>query len=87
MPATTFDMTLASSYNPSFITNNGGTPATAEAALFAGLLAGDAYFNIHSTMFPGGEIRGFLAQVPEPAAVGLLAFGLLGAFAARRRAR
>jgi hypothetical protein len=37
-------------------------------------------------VFPGGEIRGFL-QAPEPAAIGLLALGLLGAFAARRRAR
>ncbi len=55
-----FDMTLASSYNPSFVTANGGTPATAEAALFAGIAAGKAYVNIHSTFAAGGEIRGFL---------------------------
>src|SRR5579862_1643911 len=58
----TFDMTSAGSYNPAFVTANGGTPASAEAALFAGLVAGQAYLNIHTTMFPGGEIRGFLEQ-------------------------
>ena len=58
----TFDMTSAASYNPAFVTANGGTTAGAEAALLAGLEAGQAYLNIHTTMFPGGEIRGFLAS-------------------------
>jgi hypothetical protein len=58
----TFDMTVAASYNPAFITANGGTPASAEAALLAGLRAGDAYLNIHTTAHPGGEIRGFLRE-------------------------
>src|SRR5262249_33269345 len=65
----TFDLTLGSTYNPAFITANGGTVAGAEAALLAGLTAGEAYLNIHSTTFGGGEIRGFLqaqADVPEP---------------------
>jgi hypothetical protein len=83
----TFDMTLASSYNPAFVTANGGTVAGAEAALFAGLQAGEAYFNIHTNVFAGGEIRGFLQQVPEPGTLGLLSFGLIGAFFARRRGR
>jgi CHRD domain len=43
----------------------GGTPAGAEAFLLAGLAAGEAYYNVHSTVFTGGEIRGFLA-VPRP---------------------
>lgn len=60
----TFDMTQASSYNPAFITLNGGTAAGAEAALLAGLHAGMAYLNIHTTLFPTGEIRGFFAEVP-----------------------
>ncbi|MEO6251872.1 MAG: CHRD domain-containing protein, partial [Ferruginibacter sp.] len=57
----TFDMTLAGSYNPAYVTANGGTPASAFTALQAGLAANKAYFNIHSTTFPGGEIRGFLS--------------------------
>ena len=58
----TFDMTSAASYNPGFVTANGGTAASAEAALLAGLLDGRAYLNIHTTAFPGGEIRGFFQQ-------------------------
>jgi len=60
----TFDMTNASSYNPAFVTANGGTVAGAEAALLAGLHAGTAYLNIHTLLFPAGEIRGFLGEVP-----------------------
>jgi hypothetical protein len=60
----TFNMLLNSSYNPSYITANGGTPASAFAALRAAIAAGKAYLNIHSTMFPGGEIRGFLLPCP-----------------------
>ena len=81
----TFDTSLASTYNPAFVTANGGTAAGVEAALFAGLLAGRAYFNIHSEMFPGGEIRGFLVQAPEPASLALLCGGLLALSALRRR--
>lgn len=46
------------------------------------LLAGLWYVNIHSAMFPGGEIRGQV--VPAPGALALL--GLAG-FAKRRRRR
>lgn len=63
----TFDMTLTSSYRAAFLTANGGTPAGAETALFTAIADGKAYFNIHSSTFPGGEIRGFFvpAAVPE----------------------
>lgn len=77
----TFDLTLASSFNAAYITANGGTPATAEAALLAAIQQGRAYFNIHSQSFSGGEIRGFL--VPAPGAGLVLAAG--GLLASRRR--
>src|SRR6185436_20580747 len=35
----TFNMLLSSSYNPSYVTNNGGTPASAWAALRAGVFS------------------------------------------------
>jgi hypothetical protein len=60
----TFDTSLDSTYNPAFVAANGGSVAAAEAALAASLAAGTSYLNIHTTEFPGGEIRGFLA-VPE----------------------
>jgi hypothetical protein len=83
----TLDLTLASSYNPAFVTANGGTTASAEAALAAGLAAGEAYLNIHTTNFPGGEIRGFLVAVPAPPTLILLGTGVLPLIGyARRRA-
>ena len=80
-----FDMTLASTWNPAFIVAEGGTPAGAEAALVAGAAAGEAYLNIHSTVVPGGEIRGFLVQVPEPGTLSFAVAGLAGIFIASRR--
>jgi len=60
-----FDMTQSTSYNPSYVTANGGTTASAEAALAAAIAAGKAYLNIHSSVVSGGEIRGFwTAAVP-----------------------
>lgn len=84
----TFDLTLASSYNAAFITANGGTVSGAFAALFQGLRAGDAYFNVHTTNSPGGEIRGQLSYVPEPATWALMiaGFGMAGV-ALRRKSR
>ena len=45
-------------------------------ALVSGLENGTAYSNIHTTAFPVGEIRGFLAPVPEPQTYAMLLAGL-----------
>ncbi|MCA9159892.1 MAG: CHRD domain-containing protein [Planctomycetales bacterium] len=66
----TFDMSLAASYNPAFVTANGGTTASAYAALRDASVASRSYLNIHTSAFGGGEIRGFFA-VPEPSCLGL----------------
>jgi len=52
------------------------------------LEAGEAYFNIHTDVFPGGEIRGNLqvAAVPEPSTWAMMILGFVGVgFMAYRR--
>jgi len=73
---TTFNMTFATNYNPDFIAAHGGTVSGAFNALVAGLDNGTAYSNIHTTAFSAGEIRGFLAPVPEPQTYAMLLAGL-----------
>lgn len=76
--STTLDLTLASSWNGAYITANGGTTSGAETALGTAMADGKAYWNIHSTTFGGGEIRGFLVPVPEPSTIALAGLGTLG---------
>jgi hypothetical protein len=73
-----FDMTQASTWNPAFVSANGGTAASAEAIFLAGVARGETYLNIHSQTFPGGEIRGFL--IPEPGTMALVIAALAGLF-------
>jgi hypothetical protein len=80
-----FDMSLASSYNPAFVTAQGSV-ANAFSALVAGMETSNAYLNVHSSLFGGGEIRGLLAPIPEPETYALMLAGLAAiALAARRR--
>lgn len=78
-------MTQAASFNASYITNNGGTPASAFAALMNASATGRAYLNVHSTAFPGGEIRGFLIVVPEPSSLAVLGLTFVAVATNRRR--
>lgn len=72
----TLDLTQSSSWNPSYVSANGGTNASAEAAFISAINTGKAYLNVHSSTFGGGEIRGFLVPtVPEPATCALAALG------------
>ena len=80
-----FDLLDPSVYTASFLNNfGGGTVAGARDALLAGLETGRAYVNIHTSVFPGGEIRGNV--VPEPATGWPVLAGLTG-LARRRRGR
>ncbi|MCK5748000.1 MAG: CHRD domain-containing protein [Oricola sp.] len=88
-----FDLTVAATYTPTFITTyGGGTVPGAAAAFIAALTSGLVYANIHTTFSPGGEIRADLsavdAAVPLPAALWLFLAGggALAAASARRRA-
>ncbi len=71
------NLALATSFTGAFVTNfGGGTLGGAETALVAAMDAGRAYFNVHSTAFPSGEIRGFVGPIPEPSTYALMGLGL-----------
>ena len=85
----TLDLTLASSWNPSYVSAHTDIPG-AESALAAAMAAGEAYWNIHTGALPGGEIRGFLTPVPEPSSLTLAGLGAVGLAAriwSKRRAK
>ena len=82
--STTVDLTLLSTYAPA---GNGGSFASVESPLLAGIGAGLAFVSLHSSAFPAGEIRGLLQVAPEPATVALIFAGMaaIGWLFRRRR--
>lgn len=64
------------------ITGTGTTPLTPTQE--SALMSGRTYINIHTSTNPGGEIRGFLTPIPEPASAAF-AFAAAGVLAMRRR--
>lgn len=79
------DLTDPAMYSATFVAASGGTAAGAELALINNLVSRNAYFNIHSSTFPGGEIRTFVT--PEPTSGALLVLGLTALSWSRRPRR
>ena len=73
-------------------TGQGGLPGPDDATTFSEteeghLLAGRSYINLHTDLYPSGEIRGQINPIPEPSTYALMlaGLGLVGLATARRR--
>jgi hypothetical protein len=86
MPATG---SMSGTLTQADVTPANGINTIADVA--AAIEAGNAYVNVHTAEYPGGEIRGQLAvssaAVPEPMSIGLLLLGAGVAAGLRREAR
>lgn len=56
-------------------------------AQVAALKAGQYYINVHTSVYPGGEIRGQINAIPEPGTLALVATGLAPLFGVVLRKR
>jgi CHRD domain/PEP-CTERM motif len=83
----TYDLTQAATYTGAFVTAAGGTAALAESLLLSSMASGQTYTNIHNATFPGGEIRGQLAAIPEPGTMSVAGASLIGLIGVLRRRR
>jgi hypothetical protein len=80
-----------SSYEPAFWQASGGTGVLAHNVLVGSMQRlplpglGIAYFELQTTMHPGGELRGNIIEAPEPATLVMLLCGAAAVCATRRR--
>jgi hypothetical protein len=72
-----FSLEDPSFFNPAFVTAQGGMEQ-AETALIAGIENGLTYFNIHTSNFPGGELRTQLLPLGVPVPGPIVGAGLPG---------
>jgi hypothetical protein len=71
-------------FNPSATNGGYDGPVTLTAAQAAQLMAGRFYLNVHTGTNGGGEIRGNMVPVPEPASFVLFGLAAVGVLARRK---